>query len=300
MDISVIIVNYNVREYIISCIESIYKHTDSKINFEIIVVDNNSCDKSVESLEEYFPKIILIKNNYNAYFSAAVNQAAEVSSGKFLFILNPDTFLVEDSFSRILCSIKNLNKFGGIGPKMISDTGKMHKSFWEFPTLLSTILSLFHLDFLNNKKLLNSKLNNTCKVESISGGALFLPKKIFLNANGFNTSLFWMEDIDLCLQINKLGYQIYYTSSTKIIHYIGKSAQKNLKIAIENQLTSKIKYFGLNHDMMQMIIIKIAVLVVSFTKTLVFLLLYPFSNQGREKFHAYLNAFITVLFNKFK
>ena len=300
MDISIIIVNYNVREYIISCIESIYKHTNSKINYEIIVVDNNSSDKSVEALERKFPKVIIIKNDYNAQFSTAVNQGEKLSSGRYIFILNPDTLFIEDSCSEILSSIKNLKQFGGIGPKIISQNGKTIRSYWKFPTLLNTVMSLLHLDFLNfNKNYFNFNLKNTSIVHSISGGAFFIPKRIFFKVGGFNKNLFWMEDIDLCLKINKINYHIYHTKSTKIIHYIGKSAQKNLDVAITNQLISKIKYFRTNHSFFQSQIIKIFVLIVSLVKSLLFLILYPLSIKHKKKFFAYSNAFYTTLMNKF-
>ena len=81
MDISVIIVNYNVKEYIISCIHSIYKHSKSNYSFEIVVVDNNSKDGSAERIKKDFPKVKLIENNYNAGFSKAVNQGSSISIG---------------------------------------------------------------------------------------------------------------------------------------------------------------------------------------------------------------------------
>ncbi len=91
IDISVIIVNYNVKEYIISCIESIYKNAPPKNSFEIIVVDNNSIDNSVKSIRINFPDILIIENEQNYGFSNGVNQAAKKAKGNFLFILNPDT-----------------------------------------------------------------------------------------------------------------------------------------------------------------------------------------------------------------
>ena len=129
MDISVIIVSYNVKEYIISCIESIYKHSKSNYNFEIIVVDNNSKDESVNSIKKEFPEISFIKNDYNAGFSKAVNQGAKISKGKFLFILNPDTLFIEDSLFKILNEAQNKEKLGAIGPALISLNEKTQQSF---------------------------------------------------------------------------------------------------------------------------------------------------------------------------
>ena len=114
MDISIVIVSYNVKEYIISCIHSIYKHSQSNYNFEIVVVDNNSKDGSAERIKKEFPKVTLIENNHNAGFSRAVNQGSSISQGKFLLILNPDTLFVDDCLSKILVEAKIQKKIGAI------------------------------------------------------------------------------------------------------------------------------------------------------------------------------------------
>ena len=251
MDVSIIIISYNVEEYIISCIQSIYKHSKSSISFEIQVVDNNSSDNTIDRIKTEFPNVLISNNLNNIGFPKAVNQAAKKSKGKYLFILNPDTCFTEDSLYELFANSEKIINFGAIGPMLISKNGHIQQSYWRFPSLMNTFLSLFYLDFLNFfKNYKDDGIKKTVKVDSISGGAFFINRKNFNNLNGFNEELFWMEDIDICLRLSLCGLQTHYLPQTKIIHFSGKSSEKNQRVAVFNQLNSKIKYFNLHHSKM--------------------------------------------------
>ena len=155
--VSIIIVNYKVKEFIIPCIESIYENQPKNYLFEIIIVDNNSRDGSIEIINKKFPYVITIENKKNVGFSPAVNQGAKKAKGKFLFLLNPDTLLIEDSLSKLISFAKKQNNLGVIGPCLVNKSGEIQQSFWRKPTLFNTILSLYHLDHLNNKKNYNQE-----------------------------------------------------------------------------------------------------------------------------------------------
>tara|TARA_Y100000741_G_C18231679_1_gene550093 strand:+ start:634 stop:1530 length:897 start_codon:yes stop_codon:yes gene_type:complete len=295
MDISIIIVSYNVREYIISCIDSIYKHSMSNYNFEIVVVDNNSKDGSVNKIKKEFPNVIIVENNINTGFSKAANQGAKKSRGRYLFFVNPDTLLIEDSILKLFVAASHKNKLGAIGPMLVDQNGNQQQSVWRKPTVLNTFLSLTYLDFLNHKKnYKNKKFTETCKVENISGAAFFVQAKLFTELNGFNENLFWMEDIDFCYRLNKIGSYVYYFPKTKIIHYIGKSAKKNFKISISSQLKSKIRYFGIHHSKTKKYLILTIVLVVCLIKSFLLLFICSFSKKYRKKFFAYLFTLQTI------
>ena len=297
MDITIIIVSYNVKEYIISCIDSIYKHSKSKIEFEIIVVDNNSKDGTFDALREKFPKINLIKNENNIGFSKACNQGAEQAKGKFLFFLNPDTLFIEDSISMLYFESKKIERFGVLGPMIISETGEKQQSYWLRPSLFSTIIDIFQLNFLNRKKdYKNKKIEKTTAVDTISGCAFFVSKILFSQLKGFNNNLFWMEDIDFCVRSKKANYDVLFTPITKIIHYVGKSAEKNYKIAISNQLLSKIKYFRIHHQFLSAFLITFCVLIASIIKSVLLALFTPFSKVYRSKISGYLNTIKLILF----
>tara|TARA_Y100001936_G_C16089971_1_gene685200 strand:+ start:194 stop:1096 length:903 start_codon:yes stop_codon:yes gene_type:complete len=299
MDISIIIVNYNVKEFITPCIHSIYKHLKGNYSFEISIIDNNSKDGSEKLIKEKFPKVNFIKNENNIGFSKAVNQGARISKGRYLFILNPDTLLIEDSVKIFLEKINGIEKFGAIAPSLISIDGSIQQSTWRFPSLTNTCLSIFHLDFLNFYKNYNdNNFSRVLKVDSVSGAAIFISKKVFHKLKGFNERLFWMDDIDLCLRLKSLGYYVYYAPETKIIHFLGKSSEKNYKISASNQLISKIKYFEMHHSKSSYNIIKLCVLVISLIKIFISLLLFSFSKKFRQKLFGYLIALKFVMKNE--
>jgi N-acetylglucosaminyl-diphospho-decaprenol L-rhamnosyltransferase len=288
IDISIIIVNYKVKEYIIPCIQSIIDFSSIKYTTEIIVVDNNSRDGSLEQIRKSFPNVQLIKNKTNQGFTKAANIGAKNSNGRYLFFLNPDTYLIDDSIALMFDFMKKNKNIAVIGPAMYSPKNRIQQSFWRKPTLLNTIFSLIYLDFLNIKKNYSHESNKTTKeVESISGGAFFVRLSTFKSLEGFDEDLFWMEDIDFCLRTFDLGYKIYYYPDAKIIHYIGKSSDKNWKVAIYNQLSSKINFFKKHCSKIEVISIKYIILVISLIKLFFLILLSPFKNKFRKKIPGY-------------
>ena len=297
-DISIIIVNYKVKEYIIPCIESIYKHTSKSLRYEILVIDNNSNDGSIDAIKSQFSEVKIYENTENIGFSKAVNQGAETAIGKYIFILNPDTKLIEDSISILFTFLEKHETVAVAGPTLVTESGIKQQSYWKEPTLINTILSIYHLDFLNYKKNYRNEIGDkTILVDSISGGAFFVQRDVFQNLNGYHPNLFWMEDIDFCTKVRKLDNKIIYYPETKIIHYGGKSAEKNLHIAISNQLLSKIKYFKLHHSGIETIILTVAILFIALIKSILFLIVFPLGSKYRKKMIGYLSVIKGILTN---
>lgn len=297
-DISIIIVNYKVKEYIIPCIESIYKHTSKSLRYEILVIDNNSNDGSIDAIKSQFSDVKIYENTENIGFSKAVNQGAETAIGKYIFILNPDTKLIEDSISILFTFLEKNETVAVVGPALVTESGIKQQSYWKEPTLINTILSIYHLDFLNYKKNYRNEIGDkTILVDAISGGAFFVQRDVFQNLNGYHPNLFWMEDIDFCTKVRKLENKIIYYPETKIIHYRGKSAEKNLHIAISNQLLSKIKYFKLHHSGIETIILTVAILFIALIKSILFLIVFPLGSNYRKKMIGYLSVIKGILTN---
>ena len=294
IDISIIIVNYNVKDFIIPCINSILKNSPTNLSIEIIVIDNNSNDRSVESIKNLFPKIKLIINDKNEGFTKGVNIGSKSAIGKYLFILNPDTYLIDNSLTHLFKFMKENKKVAILGPQMISNSNNFQQSFWRKPTLLNTLLSLSHLDFINRRKNYKNELFDLPKeVESISGGAFFVRSSIFNSMEGFDTNFFWMEDIDFCIRASNLGYKIFYLPKAKIVHHKGKSSEKNWTITIYNQLMSKIKFFKKHHSSLEALIVKIAIFFISLIKIIIMLIISPINKKYLKK----LNGYFLVLKN---
>ena len=299
-DISIIIVNYKVKEYIIPCIESIYKHTSKSLRYEILVIDNNSNDGSIDAIKSQFSDAKIYENTENIGFSKAVNQGAETAIGKYIFILNPDTKLIEDSISILFTFLEKNETVAVVGPALVTESGIKQQSYWKEPTLINTILSIYHLDFLNYKKNYRNEIGDkTILVDAISGGAFFVQRDVFQNLNGYHPNLFWMEDIDFCTKVRKLDNKIIYYPETKIIHYGGKSAEKDLHIAISNQLLSKIKYFKLHHSGIETIILTVAILFIALIKSILFLIVFPLGSNYRKKMIGYLSVIKGILTNTY-
>ena len=235
MDLSVIIVNYNVKHFIVQCLHSV-QEAIKDIKAEIIVVDNNSVDGSCSSIKEKFPFVKLIENNHNEGFAKANNQAIKISGGKYILLLNPDTVVEDDSFIKLIKFADEHPEAGGIGVKMIDGKGKfLPESKRALPTPSVAFYKIFGLSkmFPHSKRFGRYHLGHLDKdqiheVEILSGAFMFLRKEA-LNKAGLLDEDFFMygEDIDLSWRIIKAGYKNYYFPETTIIHYKGESTKKS-------------------------------------------------------------------------
>jgi hypothetical protein len=152
------------------------------------------------------------------------------------------------------------------------------------------------LDFLNNNKnYIHYDKSNYLSVDAISGGSFFLAKNLFNDLNGFNDNLFWMEDIDFCKRASTLGHKIAYLPKTKLIHYIGKSSEKNWVVTISNRLLSKIKYFKLHHGSFEVMTLITAIYLLVVVKCAYLLFLSPFNSVYHKKFMGYLTTLKLLL-----
>jgi GT2 family glycosyltransferase len=234
MDLSVIIVNYNVRHFLEQCLHSVRKASENT-DCEIFVVDNNSADGSCSMVISQFPEVRLIRNLHNAGFSAANNQAIRLSTGKFILLLNPDTLVEEDTFTRCLKFMKGHPDAGALGVKMINGNGKLlPESKRALPTpgtaffKMSGLSILFPRSQIFNRYYLGHLDNSiTSEAEIISGAFMFIRKEA-IEKTGLLDETFFMygEDIDLSYRILKAGYKNYYFPEVKIIHYKGESTRK--------------------------------------------------------------------------
>lgn len=299
-DISIIIVNYNVKEYIIPCIESIYRHSVSKLRIEIIIVDNNSYDGSVDLIAKKFPEIKIIKNINNEGFSKGINKGIKVANGKYYYILNPDTYFLNDALLVLYTFMEKNKNISIIGTAILNSLNNIQQSAWKKPSLLNVCLSLFYLDFLNKSKNYNLfSLKKATEVETISGASFFVKSKAFDSLSGFDSSLFWMEDIDFCVRASRKGYKTFYLPTAKIFHYKSKSSEKNWPITIQNQLLSKIKYFIKHHSKKEVFILKISILIISTLKVIIFLLIWPLQKKYQKKLLGHILVLRNIMINDY-
>lgn len=229
--LSIIIVSWNVADYLDQCLASIYKYC--YFDFEVIVIDNNSADNSVELLQTKYPNVNLIRNEINQGFAKANNQGVDISTGDVLLFLNPDTELIDNSLEQSLDYLRNKIKTGLLGINVLNSDSTNQISVRKLPSLYSQVITLLKLNnifpSLNKKYLLpDFDYTKTQDVESIIGAFMLIRKDIYEKVGRLDEKYFiWFEEVDLCYRVLQQNLAITYFAKTKIIHH-GKQSFKQI------------------------------------------------------------------------
>lgn len=226
MQLSIIILNYNVRYFLELCLQSV-EAAIKGLDAEIIVVDNHSKDESCAMVRENFPKVKLIENKENLGFSKGNNIGVTHAKGKYICILNPDTVIAEDTFKTLLTFAEKQTQLGIIGCKLIDGNGNyLPESKRNVPVVKIAINKVFG----NSKHYYANhlKANVIGKVDVFVGAFMLLKRSVFNQVNGFDEDYFmYGEDIDLSYKIKNAGYQSFYYGKVTVIHYKGESTLKD-------------------------------------------------------------------------
>ncbi|MBF4518046.1 glycosyltransferase family 2 protein [Flavobacterium sp. ANB] len=237
MQLSVIILNYNVRYFLEQCVLSV-QEAISTLNAEIIVIDNNSTDDSCLMMKQRFPEIKLIQNKENFGFPKGNNIAVEQAQGKYICILNPDTVVAEDTFSKVLAFAEKQIDLGIIGCKLIDGTGSfLPESKRCIPTPWVAFTKFFGLYKIFPKTHLFNQYyaqhlseNETGKIDILVGAFMFMQRDLYLDLKGFDEDCFmYADDIDLSYRVLQNRKSNYYFHETTVIHYKGESTVKDEK-----------------------------------------------------------------------
>jgi len=233
MDITIVIVNYNVKHYVEQCLLSVERALQGMTG-EVYVVDNKSTDHSVEYLKSKFPWVYFIKNDYNAGFSKANNQVLRVARGKYVMLLNPDTIIGENTLKECVAFLDAHPDAGGAGVRMLRVDGSFAPESkrgvptpWTSFCKMSGLCSLFPQSRVFGRYYMQYVPSDKAGEIEIMSGACMLMRKSVLDKCGLLDEKFFMygEDIDLSYRIMEAGYKNYYIPST-ILHYKGESTQK--------------------------------------------------------------------------
>ncbi len=234
LELSVIIVSYNVKFFLEQALRSIQKSLQS-IRSEIIVVDNGSGDGSVRLVRERFPEVRLIANQENKGFARANNQAIALAGGDAIVLINPDTLVREDTFRQCLDYLWAHPDVGALGCKILSPDGTLQLSCRRsFPTPWVAFSKVTGLSALFPRSRIFGRYNLTyldpdaiSEVEALSGSFMMVRKKAADEVGPLDERFFmYGEDLDWCYRIRQKGWKIVYLPSTEIIHYKGRSARE--------------------------------------------------------------------------
>ena len=235
MQLSVIILNYNVRYFLEQCVASVQEAL-SNIDGEIIVVDNNSLDDSCEMMKTHFPNVKLIENTTNLGFPKGNNIGVAHAKGDYICILNPDTVVAEDTFEKVLAFAEKQKNIGIVGCKLIDGTGNfLPECKRGVPTPFVALTKIFSLYKLFPKTALFNRYyaqhlseNETGKVGILVGAFMIMKRNLYQEIGGFDENCFmYSDDIDLSYMALKKGKTNYYFHETTVIHYKGESTVKD-------------------------------------------------------------------------
>lgn len=232
--VSVIIVNFNVEHFLALCLESVFASVKN-LDAEIIVVDNHSSDRSVEMVRQRFPNCILIENQENIGFSRANNVGINISAGKYVLLLNPDTVLPEDGLEKAVSYLELHPDVGGLGLRMIDGSGIfLPESRRGLPTPWVSFCKAFGLNWIFPKSPLFGGYyqsyipeNQIHETDILSGASMMMRRETLEKTGNLDEAFFmYGEDVDLSYRIQKAGYRNVYFPDTTIIHFKGESTRR--------------------------------------------------------------------------
>lgn len=226
-DVSICIPTLKAKDLLRDCLRSVYAST-RKIAFEIIVVDNNSRDGTVEMLKAEFPEVRLIANDFNGGFSRATNQALQISCGRYALLLNNDTLVLDDALDQLVDFMDTHSEIGICGPKVLNRDRTLQKQCrrslalpWDLFCYFSGLSWLFPKSRLFARYLITYEdENKTHAVDAVSGSCMLIRRAVMDQIGLLDERFFaYQEDTDYCLRAKRAGWLVYYFPGAQIIHY---------------------------------------------------------------------------------
>lgn len=258
-DLSIVILNWNVKDILRSCLNSVLESLRSvrgrELSSELIVVDNASSDGSVEMLREEFPQIHLIVNDENLGFTRGNNQGIALSDGRYVLLLNPDTEVVGDALWEMVAYMEGHHRVGALGPQLLDPDGQVQSSRRRFPNLRTAYLEGTFVqqwfpesDALKAYYVLDRSDDEAQAVDWVVGACLLMRREA-LEEVGLLDERFFMysEELDWCYRAKGLGWQVVYLPTAQVIHYVGRSSAQVLPVRHIQFQRSKVLFFKKHH-----------------------------------------------------
>jgi len=301
MDVSVCIVNWNTRELLARCLQSIRQHTDG-VAVEVIVVDNGSSDGSAAMIALGFPEVRLIEPDENLGFARGCNLAAASASGQCVLYLNPDTELATNAIHGMWQFLMNSPAYGAVGCRLLNTDGSIQPTCAAaLPTPRNELSALLFLDRLfprsrafRPRELADGGHDDSRDAECLSGACMMLPRALALRLGGFDEHLFmYGEDLDLCCRIRREGLRLRYLASETIYHHEGSASRKRGRSFAPTRQRAANHYVLRKHfGRASALGYRAAVLVGSCVRLLGAIALSPLWALGRDTGRPALGAFI--------
>jgi len=261
--VSIILVNYNGADVLPNCLNSLEKVIPTD-NHEIILVDNNSQDDSIDILDHNFPHVKLIKLPKNVGFGAGNNAGAKIAKGEFLFLLNTDTILTSNILPHLIDLMEKHPDVGVIGPKLLFPDESFQISFSTEISIKGEFAARKlhkNAENPNNLHIIEQDFQEIKEVDIVVGAAFFIRTDLFNSLGCFDEKFFmYFEESDLCQRVKNEGYKVLYTPEVSLIHLRGHSVKKiSNKMAVEYR-RSQLYYYYKHRPIWEILVLRIYLL----------------------------------------
>ena len=268
IDLSIVIVNWNVRELLRRCLSSVYRTMGDSLKVEVIVVDNASSDGSVAMVGDDFPQVHLIANEKNLGFTRGNNQAVAQSRGRYVLLLNPDTEVVGDALSTMVQYMDAHPQVGALGPQLLNPDGSVQPSRRRFPTMATAFLESTVLQqwFPDNRVLRRYYIRDRGddEVQEVDWvvGACLLARHQAIEQVGLLDKDFFMysEEMDWCRRFKERGWRVVYLPTAQVIHHEARSSEQVKPLQHIQFQRSKVLYFRKHHGRWQAEVLRLFLL----------------------------------------
>lgn len=229
-DVSIIIVNWNTRDILRGCLDSVYTQTQG-IDFEVIVVDNASSDGSAEMVKQESPQVILIANSENRGFAAANNQGMQIAKGRYILLLNPDTIILDGAIQKSVAFADKHPDIGVLGCQVWLNENEIQKTCFSFPTLCKALVQETGLLHMFPHSRIFGRTNygwwdrkSEMDVDVVSGMFMLVRQEAIIEIGLMDEAYFvYAEETDWCFRFHKAGWRCVFTPTASIIHLDGGS-----------------------------------------------------------------------------
>lgn len=253
MKLSIVIVNWNVRDLIRACLRSIDEHK-GELDVEVIVVDSASADDSVALIAAEFPHVHLLAQSENVGLPRGNNIGIAHATGDYVLLLNPDTEIVGDALQQMIAYMEANPAVGLLGSQLLNPDGSHQSSRRRFPTVWTGIFESTWLQPLSPKSILrryyvlDANDSQTVPVDWVSGAAMLTRHNVIEQVGGMDEAYFmYSEELDWCRRIKDVGWEIVYFADAKIVHHVGKSSEQAVTRRHINFNRAKLRYFRKFH-----------------------------------------------------
>jgi len=257
IDLSIIVINWNTKEDLLHCLESIFK-MGTGIQREVIVVDNGSQDGSQDIVKKNYPWVSLIENKKNFGFAKAANDALRQMKGRYALLLNPDTQVKEGTIASLISFVDQHPEAGIVGAQLLNADGSKQNSIANFPSLTTELLnkSLLRWLFPNRFPGKGRDYSEPIEVDSVIGACMMVRRDALDQVGLLDEDYFlFLEETDWCYRMKRAGWKVYHVPQAEVYHFQGKSAETVKKEARIEFYRSRYHFFRKHRDGFQFLIL---------------------------------------------